>query len=105
MFNFFLITLDLIYLMSIIIIIMLKEPSSEQFSAGEKGWIKDIQKSMSKDTGAGKFRRLNPYLNEVGIYMVSGKMEYWFEYTYNAKGLVLLPSKLKFFQVLCIIYS
>ena len=68
---------------------MLEEPDSSGFAVAEKIWIKEVQKLMNKDIESGKFRRLNPCLNEEGIYIVSGRMEYWFEHTYNTKGLIL----------------
>ena len=71
---------------------ILQEPSSEEFSLAEKRWIKEVQRSMYTDVEAGRYRRLNPCLNDDGIYIVSGRMEYWFEYTYNTKGLILLPA-------------
>ena len=75
---------------------MLSEPDSSGFSVAEKRSIKAVQKLMHKDIEAGKFRGLNPCLNEDGIYLVSGRMEYWFEHTYNTKGLILLPSNHRF---------
>ena len=74
----------------------LVNPSSVEFSSGEKKWIKEVQSSIRKDVTEGRFKRLNPQLNEEGIYIVMGRMEYWFEHTYNNKGLILLPSDHRF---------
>ena len=75
---------------------MLAEPDSPGFSVAEKRWMKEVQKLINKDIEGGTFRGLNPCLNEEGIHIVSGRMEYWFEHTYNTRGLTLLPSNHRF---------
>ena len=75
---------------------LLKDPSWNDISIAQNLWIKDMQKSMVDVIAKGKLQRLNPSLNDQGIYIVSGRMEYWFEYTYNDKGLILLPHEHRF---------
>ena len=58
--------------------------------------LKMCKKSMVDVIAKGKLQRLNPSLNDQGIYIVSGRMEYWFEYTYDDKGLILLPHEHRF---------
>ena len=53
-----------------------KDPSYKEITNAGNLWIIDGQRSMLNDIAVGKFQRLNPSLNDQGIYIVSGRMEY-----------------------------
>ena len=75
---------------------LLREPTPGELSTSEKRWIRELQTLMRDDVDSGKFQRLNPVLNDEGIFVASGRMEFWFEHSYNNKGLILLPHKHRF---------
>ena len=73
-----------------------KFPSADSFEKAEIFWVKDAQQLLKNGLERGDYARLCPKKTAEGIYVVSGRMEEWFEDTYNSDGLILLPHNHRF---------
>lgn len=57
----------------------------------EEFWIKEAQLDMKADIKKGKYKKLQPKLNDDGIFVVGGRTERWMGATWNKQYFILLP--------------
>ena len=76
-----------------------KLSSSDDVKTAEIFWIKQARQQMDKNIKDRKLQRLNPRLNEEGIYVVGSRCEKWIEMSYNNKEVILLPHSHRFYRL------